>query len=99
MSVEHAHDGPVLALNVPSDLDVASRAAAALHVQRLLLAYRPRGVRLHMPSGPATGASLSVLARVLRLCDGLGIALTLTDRPWAPHAPPARADRPAAAGS
>ncbi|MEU5922060.1 hypothetical protein [Streptomyces sp. NPDC047141] len=56
-------------------------------------------VRLHMPSGPATGASLSVLARVLRLCDGLGIALTLTDRPWAPHTPPAHADRPAAAGS
>ncbi|MFE7513178.1 hypothetical protein ACFU8I_18445 [Streptomyces sp. NPDC057540] len=99
MSVEHAHDGRILAVTLPPDLDVASRGAVALHVERLVLAYRPRGVRLHMPSGHATGASLSVLARALRLCEHLGIALTLTDRPWAPHTPPAHADRPAVAGS
>ncbi|MEE1816116.1 hypothetical protein PUR59_13975 [Streptomyces sp. SP18ES09] len=31
----------LLALNVSADLDVVSRAAAALHVQRLVFAYRP----------------------------------------------------------
>ncbi|MFB6634891.1 hypothetical protein ACFCWY_33865 [Streptomyces sp. NPDC056362] len=99
MSVEYAHDGHTLAVTLPPDLDVVSRGAVALHVERLVLAYRPRSVRLHMASGPATKASLSVLARALRLCEGLGIALTVTDRPRAEHTPPARADRPAVAGS
>ncbi|MFE5913964.1 hypothetical protein ACFQ6B_33445 [Streptomyces wedmorensis] len=90
MPVEYAHEGRILALSVPADLDVASRAAAALHVQGLVLAYRPRGVRLHMAVGLASDASLSVLARVRRLCEGLGIFLTLTDRPWTVRTPPSR---------
>ncbi|MFI2735487.1 hypothetical protein [Streptomyces sp. NPDC018711] len=98
MFVEHADEGRILALNVPADLDVPSRAAAALHVQRLLLAYRPRGVRLHMAGGPASGAALSVLARARRLCEGLGIPLTLTDRPWTPRTPPVRTAGPEAVG-
>ncbi|MFI1654883.1 hypothetical protein ACH4ZU_08130 [Streptomyces sp. NPDC020472] len=88
MSVEHADEGRIPALYIPADLDVASRAAAALRVQRLVLAYRPRGVRLHMTPGPADSASLSVLARLRRLREGLGIPVTLTDRPWTAHPPP-----------
>ncbi|MFJ3766280.1 hypothetical protein ACIPQJ_00015 [Streptomyces sp. NPDC090082] len=84
MPVEHADEGQVLALHVPADLDVASRAATALHVQRLVFAYRPRSVRLHV-ARPATQASLSVLARVHRLCEALGTSLTLTAHPWRPR--------------
>ncbi|MEU5919007.1 hypothetical protein [Streptomyces sp. NPDC047141] len=71
-------------LDVPADLDVASRAAVALHVQRLVFAYRPRSVRLHV-ARPATQTSLSVLARVHRLCEALGTPLTLTAHPWRPR--------------
>ncbi|WP_063782233.1 hypothetical protein [Streptomyces vietnamensis] len=98
MPMEHAREGQILALSVPADLDVASRAAAALHVQELVLAYRPRSVRLHMTSGPASGASLSVLARVRRLCEGLDIALTLTHRPWTAPTPPVQTAAPGAVG-
>ncbi|MFF3775817.1 hypothetical protein [Streptomyces sp. NPDC002232] len=83
MPVEYADEGQVLAVNVPADLDVAARAAVALHVQRLAFAYRPQGVRLHV-ARPATDASLSILARVHRLCEALGIPLTLTTHPWNP---------------
>ncbi|MGW6414812.1 hypothetical protein [Streptomyces sp. NPDC055055] len=91
MSVEHSTEGRILALSLPADLDVTGRAAAVQHVQRLLLSHRPLGVRLHLPAGPTGSASLSVLARVHRLCDGLGIPLALTGRPWPPHTSPARA--------
>ncbi|MEV8629212.1 hypothetical protein [Streptomyces sp. NPDC051079] len=86
MPVEHAADGGILALSVPSDLDVTNRAAAALQLETLVLAYRPLGVHLHLPHGPATRPTLSVLARVRRLCEALGIPLVLTDRPWPPPA-------------
>lgn len=46
------------------------------------------------PSGPATGASLPVLPRVRRLCEGLGIALTLTVRPRTAHTPPVQTVTP-----
>ncbi|WP_369149131.1 hypothetical protein [Streptomyces sp. R44] len=99
MPLQHAYEGRILAVIVPSDLDVASRAAAALHVQGLVLAYRPRGVRLHMASGPASDASLSVVARVRRLCDGLDIALTLVDRPWTPRTAPVQTAAPGTVGA
>ncbi|MFB7965765.1 hypothetical protein ACFC4M_37215 [Streptomyces sp. NPDC056019] len=81
--MEHADEGQVLALNVPPDLGVAARAAVSLHIQRLVFAYRPRSVRLHA-ARPATDASLSILARVHRLCEALGIPLTVTAHPWNP---------------
>ncbi|MFB7234983.1 hypothetical protein ACFCXK_09425 [Streptomyces sp. NPDC056269] len=84
MPVEYADEGQVLAVNVPADLDVAARAAVALHVQRLVFAYRPRSVRLHVARS-ATDASLSILARVHRLCEALGIPLSPTTHPWNPH--------------
>ncbi|MFC9341593.1 hypothetical protein ACFT0G_28585 [Streptomyces sp. NPDC057020] len=86
MPVEYATEGPVLALRLRDDLDVTARAAAALRVERLVLAHRPGGVRLHLAAG-STGASLSVLARVRRLCEGLDIPLVVTDGPWAARTP------------
>ncbi|MGW6414977.1 hypothetical protein [Streptomyces sp. NPDC055055] len=94
MAEYHAPDGRILAVILPADLDIAARGSVVLHVEALELAYRPRGVRLPMPSRPATGASLSVIARARRLREYLSIAVTHTGRPWAEHAPPARADRP-----
>ncbi|MGW6414882.1 STAS domain-containing protein [Streptomyces sp. NPDC055055] len=91
MSVEHSAEGRLLALSLPADLDITHRAAAIQQVQRLLFSYRPLGVRLHLSAGPASSASLSVLARVHRLCEGLGITLALTGRPW-PVPGPTRGD-------
>ncbi|MFC9343689.1 hypothetical protein ACFT0G_32550 [Streptomyces sp. NPDC057020] len=84
MSVEHACDGRILALSLPADLDVTGRAAAVQHAQRLLFSYRPLAVRLHLSAAASapSGAALSVLARVRRLCEGLEIPLTLTTCPW-----------------
>lgn len=82
MPVEHSFEGRVLILGLPADLDVAGRGAAVQQAQRLLLAHRPLGVRLHLPAGPASDAALSVLARLRRLCDGLSIPLTVTGPPW-----------------
>ncbi|MFG3042237.1 hypothetical protein ACGFYZ_35610 [Streptomyces sp. NPDC048330] len=82
MHLEHTAEDRILVLHLPADLDLTGRAAAALHVQRLLLAHRPVRVRLHLAAGPATGASLSVLARIRRLCEGLSIPLDLSDQPW-----------------
>ncbi|OKJ65336.1 hypothetical protein AMK27_06065 [Streptomyces sp. CB02009] len=87
MPVEYTTEGPVLALRLRADLDVTARAAAALRVERLVLAHRPGGVRLHLAAGYATGASLSVLARVRRLCEGLDIPLVVTGGPWAARTP------------
>ncbi|MFB9434476.1 hypothetical protein [Streptomyces showdoensis] len=86
MPVEHTVRGRVLALSLPADLDIPSRAAAVQLVQELVAAHRPLGVRLHLCHGPASPASLSVLARLRRLCEGLGVPLTITDRPWLPPA-------------
>ncbi|MER7538375.1 hypothetical protein ABTX77_26835 [Streptomyces sp. NPDC097704] len=91
MPMKHTCEGRILALSLPADLDVAERAAATLHLHTLFFAYRPRGVRLHVSHGPASPASLSVLARVHRLCEGLGIPVTLTDLPWPPRTRPAEA--------
>ncbi|MEU7701370.1 hypothetical protein ACF064_21950 [Streptomyces sp. NPDC015492] len=87
MPVEYTVEGHILALRLRDDLDVTARAAAAMHVQRLVLAHRPEGVRLHLVAGLATGASLSVLARVRRLCESLDIPLVISDQPWAARAP------------
>ncbi|MFF0276916.1 hypothetical protein [Streptomyces sp. NPDC004330] len=87
MPVQHNVQGRILALRLPIDLDVGGRAAAARHAQRLLLSHRPLGVRLHLPVGPAGVAALSVLARVRRLCEGVGIPLAITDLLWPPPVP------------
>ncbi|WP_229832593.1 hypothetical protein [Streptomyces narbonensis] len=84
MSMEHTTDGHTLLVSLPADLDVTGRAMAALRLQTLVLTYRPRLVRLSMPACRPTAASLSVLARLRRLCDGLGIFVALTTAPPAP---------------
>ncbi|MFC9593885.1 hypothetical protein ACFTUC_29395 [Streptomyces sp. NPDC056944] len=83
MLVEHTAEGGTLALSLAPDLDVSGRAAAALRIQALVLAYRPGLVRVHMTPGLPSTAALSVLARLRRLCEGLGIPLALSCPPAA----------------
>ncbi|MFH9725994.1 hypothetical protein ACH4M4_23975 [Streptomyces sp. NPDC017254] len=92
MLVGHAVEDGTLHIRLLRDLDVAGRAAAALQVEMLLYAHRPRHVRLRLPTSAPSPASLSVIARARRLCEGLGIPLTVVGA--AESAPPTR---PAAA--
>ncbi|MEU3749023.1 MULTISPECIES: hypothetical protein [Streptomyces] len=89
MLMRHAIEDGVLHLALLHDLDVPSRAAAALQVEALLFTHRPRHVRIQLSAPDPSPASLSVLTRARRLCEGLGIPLTVvgpaTPRP--PHTP------------
>lgn len=79
------HDG-VLHLALPGDLDVPRRAAIALQLESLLFTHRPAHVRIQLSRTEPSPASLSVLARARRLCEGLGIRLTVVG-PAASHPP------------
>ncbi|MFB6837642.1 hypothetical protein [Streptomyces sp. NPDC056361] len=75
-----------LHLTLP-DLDIPARAAAAVEVQALVLAYRPECLRVELHPGRPSPATLSVLARTRRLCGALGIPLVLVE-PLPTAAPP-----------
>ncbi|MER7535772.1 hypothetical protein ABTX77_13445 [Streptomyces sp. NPDC097704] len=77
MLIRHLVEDGVLHLALLRDLDVSSRAAAALQIETLLLAHRPRLVRMQLPTTEPSPASLSALARARRMCEGLGIPLTV----------------------
>ncbi|WP_435973080.1 hypothetical protein [Streptomyces sp. Qhu_M48] len=94
MLIRHVLEDRVLHVTLLRDLDVASRAAAALQIEMLLVADRPRHVRIQLPTADPSPASLSVLALARRLCEGLRTPLTVVG-PVRPAAPP----RPAAAHS
>ncbi|MFI8966446.1 hypothetical protein ACIGO8_30530 [Streptomyces sp. NPDC053493] len=90
MLISHAMEDGVLHVALLRDLDVSSRAAAFLETEALLLAHRPRLVRIQIPTADPSPASLSALTRARRLCEALGIPLTVVgpvrtaaDRP--PH--------------
>ncbi|MFB7356048.1 hypothetical protein [Streptomyces gardneri] len=59
------------------DLDIPSRAAAALHIETLLFTHHPHHVRIQLPTSDPSPASVSVLARARRLCERLAIPLTV----------------------
>ncbi|MGW0120628.1 hypothetical protein [Streptomyces sp. NPDC003327] len=77
MLVRHVlHDG-VLHVRVLRELDVTSRAAAALEIEALVAAHRPRRVHVELASAEPSAASLSALARLRRMCEGFGIPVVL----------------------
>ncbi|MFE1547471.1 hypothetical protein [Streptomyces sp. NPDC058718] len=84
MLFSHDFEDGVLHLSLIRDLDVTSRAAAAMRAEALLYAHRPRLVRLQLPTADPSPASLSVLARLRRLCEALGTPLSV----FAPTATP-----------
>ncbi|MER7521088.1 hypothetical protein ABZ135_21340 [Streptomyces sp. NPDC006339] len=93
MLISHAFEDGVLHLSLLRDLDVTSRAAAFLETEALLYAHRPRHVRIQLPTSDPSPASLSTLSRARRICETLGIPLTVVGPLTTAHRPP----RPTAA--
>ncbi|MFJ7070243.1 hypothetical protein [Streptomyces sp. NPDC101115] len=93
MLISHAFEDGVLHVSLLRDLDVASRGAAVLETEALLLSHRPRLVRVQLPTDDPSPASLSALSRARRLCESLGIPLSVVGPVRPAHAPP----RPTAA--
>ncbi|MFF9909924.1 hypothetical protein [Streptomyces sp. NPDC013457] len=77
MLITHAIEDGVLHVTFLRDLDVSSRAAASLETEALVHAHRPRHVRVQLPTRDPSAASLSALTRARRLCEHLGIPLTV----------------------
>ncbi|MDX2560907.1 hypothetical protein PV371_14760 [Streptomyces sp. TX20-6-3] len=77
MLISHVFEDRVLHVTLLRDLDVTGRAAVALHIETLLATHGPRHVRIQLPTSDPSPASLSVLARARRLCEGLGTPLTV----------------------
>ncbi|MFC7934567.1 hypothetical protein [Streptomyces cinereoruber] len=95
MLVSHALKDGVLHLRLLRELDVTSRAAAALEIEAIVSAYRPGRVLLEFPTPCPSPASFSALARARRMCASLGIALAASGPGSVPlqapgSAPPAR---------
>ncbi|WP_370416304.1 hypothetical protein [Streptomyces fradiae] len=88
MLISHAFEDGVLHLSFLRDLDVTSRAAAFLETEALLLSHRPRLVRVQLPTADPSPASLSALSRARRLCEHLGIPLTVVGPVRVAPAPP-----------
>ncbi|MFB7866123.1 MULTISPECIES: hypothetical protein [unclassified Streptomyces] len=88
MLISHAFEDGVLHVSLLRDLDVTSRAAAFLETEALLHSHRPRLVRVQLPTADPSPASLSALSRARRLCEALGIPLTVVGPVQAPRRPP-----------
>ncbi|MFK3732838.1 hypothetical protein ACI2LJ_21500 [Streptomyces sp. NPDC088090] len=72
----HRRDGDVLVIELLRELDVTTRAAAALRIEALVAAHRPGRVRLVLPSEQPAPATLSAVGRTGRMCRSLGVPLT-----------------------
>ncbi|MFF0201404.1 hypothetical protein [Streptomyces sp. NPDC005017] len=79
MLTSHSLDGDTLHVTLRHSLDIATRAAAALEIEALVHAHRPRQVVVQVPAGEPTPATLSTVLRAHRMCAGLGVPLTLAD--------------------
>ncbi|MGW0120412.1 hypothetical protein [Streptomyces sp. NPDC003327] len=79
MLISHAVRHDVLHVEIGHELDVTNRAAAALQIQLLVQTHRPARVVVALPATDPAPATLSALARAHRMCDSLGIPLTLTN--------------------
>ncbi|MFJ3903757.1 hypothetical protein [Streptomyces sp. NPDC090025] len=79
MLISHAFEDGVLHVSLLRDLDVTSRAAAHLETEALLHGHRPRPrlVRVQLPTADPSPASLSTLSRARRICETLGIPLSV----------------------
>lgn len=81
MLLTHHIDAGTLRVTLHQGLDVTNRAAAALLIQALVDAHRPRAVVLDLPGGPPTAATASAVARAKRMCDSLAIPLSVVHGP------------------
>ncbi|MEW1906706.1 MULTISPECIES: hypothetical protein [unclassified Streptomyces] len=93
MLLSHAFEDGVLHLRLLRELDVTSRAAAALEIEAIVSAYRPDRVLLEFPSPCPSPASFSALARARRMCASLGIVLVVSGPGSVPLQAPGGAPR------
>ncbi|MFE4590489.1 hypothetical protein [Streptomyces laurentii] len=100
MLIRHSFEDGVLHVSLPHDLDVTGRPVAALETELLVHVHRPRRVRVQLPTFDPSPASLGALSRTRRLCEALGIPLTVVGpvsvaRHLTPTPDPADAPAPA----
>ncbi|BAU83801.1 hypothetical protein SLA_2884 [Streptomyces laurentii] len=77
MLIRHSFEDGVLHVSLPHDLDVTGRPVAALETELLVHVHRPRRVRVQLPTFDPSPAGLGALSRIRRLCEALGIPLTV----------------------
>ncbi|WP_326771334.1 hypothetical protein [Streptomyces sp. NBC_01445] len=78
MLTSHSVDGDALHVTLHHNVDVNTRAAAAVEIEALVHTHTPRRVTVQVPAGEPTPATLSVLVRAHRTCKSLDIPLSLT---------------------
>ncbi|MFF1360254.1 hypothetical protein [Streptomyces sp. NPDC058297] len=78
MLISHSVDGDALHVTLHHSVDVTTRAAAAVEIEALVHAHRPRRVTVQVSAGEPTPATLSVVVRAHRMCKSLDIPLSLT---------------------
>ncbi|MEU6879478.1 hypothetical protein [Streptomyces sp. NPDC046712] len=78
MLMSHAMDHAVLRVTLHRELEVTNRAAVALQIQALVHAHRPAEVIVELPTADPSPATLSAIARTRRMCQSIGVPLTLT---------------------
>ncbi|MET9609877.1 hypothetical protein ABZZ17_33235 [Streptomyces sp. NPDC006512] len=78
MVITHQITDDTLRIQVPRELDITNRAAAALQIEALVHTHRPRQVTVELPTSHPSPMTLSALARAHRMCQSLGIPLTAT---------------------
>ncbi|MFF1571064.1 hypothetical protein ACFVY1_48580, partial [Streptomyces sp. NPDC058293] len=78
MLTSRSVDGDALHVTLHHNVDVTTRAAAALEIEALIHTHRPHRVTVQVFAGEPTPATLSVVVRAHRLCKSLDIPLSLT---------------------
>ncbi|MFJ3987740.1 hypothetical protein ACIPWY_03605 [Streptomyces sp. NPDC090032] len=78
MLISYSVDGDALHMRLHDNVDVNSRAAAAVEIEALVHTHRPRRVTVQVTEGEPTPATLSVVVRAHRMCKSLDIPLSLT---------------------
>ncbi|MEU2392596.1 hypothetical protein [Streptomyces sp. NPDC007369] len=78
MVISHHIAEDTLHVEIPRELDVTNRAAAALRIEALVHAHQPGQVTVHLPTDAPSPMTLSALARAHRMCQSLGITFTAT---------------------
>lgn len=78
MVISHTLRDGVLRVTLLRDLDVTTRAAAALEIEALVASNRPGQVLVELPTPTPSPATLSALARAHRMCESMGIPLSAT---------------------
>ncbi|MET9378650.1 hypothetical protein ABZX98_31700 [Streptomyces sp. NPDC002992] len=91
MLISHTMQDDALRVKLLRDLDVTTRAAAALAIEALVFAHRPSRVLVELATPTPSPASLSAIARARRMCQSLGIPIAATGPgapSWASHEAP-----------